>query len=122
MNMKKTFKNIFAVWLLFSFCLPALSFAEETPENLRSQAEISVKTAFELMQEAQGIARGNITQEKASVLISLYTRAGQLFEKAATIYAALEPYQYASKQDVKNCQEAMQNCIRSIKDVRQRFQ
>lgn len=111
----------FAAVLFFQICFPRFSLGQETPDSLRSQADINIKTAFELMNEAQALIKSGVTKEKAAVLISLYTRAGQLFEKSATIYKALEPYQYASKQDVRNCEDAVKNCVQLIKDVRQRF-
>ncbi|HNV85540.1 MAG TPA: hypothetical protein PKL97_01080 [Candidatus Omnitrophota bacterium] len=116
-------KRIFiGVTIGLSLLFPHMSFgAETTPESIRAEADANIKMAFQLMQEAQGVLKGGVTREKGEVAISLYTRAGQLMEQSAGVYRALVPHQYASEQEVKNCEDVMQACIRSIREIKQRI-
>jgi|GEM_PF-1472729 len=117
--MKRFLTGIAVCFFLF---LPSSEVgAEATPESIRAEADSNVKMAFQLMQEAQGILKGGITKEKGEVAVSLYSRAGQLMEQSAGMYGALVPHQYASEQEVRNCQDVVQGCVRSIREIKQRM-
>ncbi len=95
----------------------SLCLANETPEGLRSQADTNVKSAGQLVIEAQELLKGDFAPEKGKVALSLYIKAGQLFEQAVKIYSALVP-NYASETDVRNSNAAMQNCLRTIQEIK----
>jgi hypothetical protein len=108
---------------LFSLLLVAMcssvAFAED-PVALKNQADMKVQTADQLIKQAQKMLQENSNNpESLKLAIHLYVQAGQSFESAANIYKSVMP-DYATEQDVQNSMAAMQACIETIQEIKER--
>ena len=117
-------KFFLAVFLLTAIipCAFAQNYGQNSPEGIRSDAFNDVKLAREFMDQAgQMLQEGNVNRQKIELVINLYARAGQLFEKAGRVFNALGP-DYATREDVDGAKAATESCLIAIQKLKERLQ
>lgn len=110
--------KILCVLVLF-VSLAGSAFAE-SPDVYKMQADRDVQVAQELVAEANRMLMPPVDRQKMQAAMSLFARAGQMFEKSGKIYETLGP-SYVAPEDVKNSFEAMNMCIRNIEEIKKRL-
>jgi len=112
-------KWVLALAVLMAFA--PLVFGLESPESYKNEANNGVRAAMQLEQQAvQTLQSGPSDRERLKMALSLYARAGQLFEKAGNTYKALG-VNYASSQDAMNAFQAMRGCLDAIEKIKERL-
>lgn len=114
---------IFLLFLLaFSFGLSSFASAEEpAPGLLLMTANDDANTAMRLVERARQTLQGDVNREKVQLAISLYVEAGQLFEKAETLYTKAGTEHGVSQEDIDGAKKAKEGCVQSISDLKKRF-
>ncbi len=110
-------KNLL-VGLIALFLMQSLCFAQQdSVQAAKEQALGKIRVAADLKQKANELLGAEITREKLITASQLYLQAGQLFEQAGNILKALGA-EFASSDDIKNCDQAAQSCVEAIKNIR----
>ncbi len=108
-------------FLAFIFVFAFTGFAADDPATVTKDAFNDFKVATELLKQAnEMIGNADFNRANAEAAMSLYTRAGQLFERAEGIFKAVG-FNYASQQDVNGAASAKESCIKAITQVRHRL-
>lgn len=93
---------------------------EAAAKDVLSSAYANVKTAQELIAEANRALANSPRRQQIEFAINLYARAGEMFEKAAGIFESLGS-DYASREDVEGARMATKNCLKTIEQLKQRL-
>ena len=115
-------KKVTALLILFIFSLGSFyGFAKEDEAAAVTREEYGdVKVASELLNQASNlVSGGTLTRQKAEMALSLYMRAGQLFEKAEGIFKAVG-VNYVSQNDINGAGQAKEACLKAITEIKQR--
>ncbi len=114
--MKKFLSLAFILALFFS----PLAAADSASQAL-SDANSNAKAAQEFVSQAVKTLGGSQDRQKMQLALSLYAKAGELFEKSYKAYLALGP-DYSSKDDVEGARKAMESCLKNINELKSRLQ
>ena len=113
-------KKLIVLFFLFSFILPR-AYAKDEARDITNGAFNDVKVATELVNQANSMIQdGELARQKAEVALSLYVRAGQLFEKAEALFKAVG-FDYVSQRDIDGAKEAKESCILNIEELKKRL-
>jgi len=107
--------------ILTMVLLPLLSYSQESPEAMMNQAIGNLRTASNLVERAKEVLSNNPGVDNLRTGIHLYAEAGRGFEKAAQIFAALGT-DYVKQSDIDNCNKAVQSCLATIEQCKNRLQ
>lgn len=111
-------KFLIAAVLLIAFLSPVQ--ATDSATQAISNANSTASAAREFVMQAEKILEGQPNRTKMELALSLYVKAGEMFEKSYKIYATLGP-SYVSQQDIDGSRAAMQNCINNISELKKRL-
>lgn len=120
--MKKTGAVIVGLFLLVS-CgtwADAAQSEDAVAKEVLNNTYADVRMAQELVAEANRVLQGSPKRSQFEFAINLYARAGQLFEKASGAFKALGT-DYAGADDAEGARQAMENCMKSIEQLKQRL-
>jgi hypothetical protein len=110
---KKFLAGLIALFLMQSLCFAQ----QDSVQVAKEQALGKIRVAADLKQKANELLGSEITREKLITASQLYLQAGQLFEQAGNILKALGA-EFASSDDVQNCDQAARSCVEAIKNIR----
>lgn len=113
-------KKIFFILALLALSAATPAFAANEAQQMRSQASNDMMMARQLIMEAKQMLTEDRSAVNMKASISLYTRAGQMLERAMNIYTQLAP-DNASEQEIVNAQKGVELCISSIREIQRHF-
>ena len=113
-------KKFLSLMMLCLMILSPVAIADSASQAV-SDANSTAKAAQEFVAQALKILVGTPDRTKMELALSLYAKAGELFERSYKAYVALGP-NYATSQDVDGARAAMENCMKNIGELRRRLQ
>lgn len=103
------------MFLLFG---QSMLFSDLSPETYRSKADSNMIVGQNLVKEARSIMNNNSNPQTLKIALSLYVKAGKLFEEASKTYTALGP-NYVTMEMVEGSIQAMNSCVKNANKIKQ---
>ena len=119
--MKKSATLLLIALLVIGFGSPYGLAKEDEAAKVTQDAFNDVKVATELFKQANDmVTDGFLNRQKGEAAMSLFVRAGQLFERAEGIFKAVG-FNYISQRDIDGAKAAKESCIKTIEELKQRL-
>ncbi len=94
---------------------------EDEGAAVTKEAFNDVKVATQLFTEANDlVTNGDLNRQKGETAMTLYARAGQLFERAEGVFKAVG-FTYVSQQDIDGAKAAKESCMSAMEAVKKRL-